>query len=180
MIKPKLQKQNTMLTRETSTGLFPLQKVTTLKRKISESSSDDVFVVDSNERYSAFTPCRPSKRRRTSSNSSSTCSSASHDSADSSWLSRLMDVVSSTIHECKVRVSKVYPWPIGFSMQCKALLQDADSTSGTFGLMILCQRVSSMVDTQLDELCVDEDYTVVGGSLKPKTIKTGKNHRNRV
>ena len=86
-----------------------------------------------------------------------------------------MNVVSTTIHECKIGVSKVYPWPVGFSMHCKALLQDPDPVSGTFGLMVLCQGTSS-VGSQIDELCDREDYKVVGGSIKPKTIRTGKKY----
>ena len=141
---------------------------------MSEISSDDVFIMD-NERYSAFTPCRPTKRRRTSS-SSSTCSSEGGDSQVIPWFHGMMNFFADTIHECKVGVSKVYPWPLGFSMQCKALVQNPDPVTGTFSLVVLCQRLNSGADIDIDDLCDREDYIVVGGSIKPKTIKTGMNY----
>ena len=47
MVKTKLQMHNTMMVNATSAGLFPLQKVATLKRKTSESFPDDAFAKDS-------------------------------------------------------------------------------------------------------------------------------------
>ena len=163
-----------MMVNKTSAGLFPLQQMTTLKRKNSDTSSDEASVT-ANERYSAFTPCRPTKRRRTSS-SSSTCSSEGEENQVVPWLHGVMNFFSDTIHECKIRVSKVYPWPLGFSMQSKALMQIPDPVTGTFSLVVLCQRLNSGADIDIDDLCDREEYRVVGGSIKPKTIKTGMNY----
>ena len=175
VIRTKLQRQNTMIN-GTGARQFLLQSVSPLKRK-SSSSSDDAFLDDSNSKWSAFTLCRPTKRRRrTSSSSSSTCSSEGDDSQVLLWLQGVKNIISDTIHECKVGVSKVYPWPLNFSMQCKALVQTPDPVTGNFSLLVLCQRLSSSPDLSTDDLCGREDYTWVGGSVKPKTIKTGRNY----
>ena len=140
-----------MMLTDNHTSYLPFPKA--MKRKTS------LLVPD---RHSAFTPCKP-KRRKLDNNSSSSDEALSK----FSWLKELLKLASRTIHKCKVEVSKVCPWPLRFPMQCTALLQKTDSTSGTFGLLFLCQRTPSIRDTS-------EDYETLGCSVKPKWVKTGK------
>ncbi len=168
MVKPKLQRQKTISSDGSNVGLFPTPKKSlSLKRKRSDDSLTEVCGDESStdQIRSAFTPCRPSKRRRTS-----TCSSDSSDSG--SWYSGLWDMVTNTLHECKLGISKVYP--ISFSMQCEAFLQQEDpSSSRNFALVVLCQRQSS-ADSGIED-CFDDfaDSQQVGGSLKPRNVKPG-------
>ncbi len=173
MVKPKLQRQKTISSDGSNAGLFPTpKKSVSLKRKRSDDSLTEVCgdETSADQFRSAFTPCRPSKRRRTS-----TCSSCSSDSSDSngSWYSGLWDMVTNTLHECKLGISKVYP--VSFSMQCEALLQQEDPSSRNFALMVLCQR-SSSTDSGIED-CFDDlaDSQQVGGSLKPRNVRPGNN-----
>ncbi len=170
-----------MMPTQYTCGLFPPME---LKRKMLASHDGDAGGSQTastspapSDVFSAFTPC--AKRRRTDSTSTSKSDSSDATASSRSFaerfslLSDLFSIVSNTVHECRIGVSRVSPWPLGFSVRCRALLQNYDCVTGSFALLFLCERSSTLTNSH--EACrVNGPFEVVGGSVTSTCIRTGE------
>ena len=82
-----------------------------------------------------------------------------------SWYKALWDILSHTMHECKIGVAYLYPY-IQFSMMCIAMME-ANNDSKTFGLEVICYRS----DKKIPE--VGNYKHRVGRTIKPKMLRPG-------
>ncbi|XP_074647770.1 uncharacterized protein LOC141903533 isoform X2 [Tubulanus polymorphus] len=82
-----------------------------------------------------------------------------------SWYRAMWDCLASSLYECKIGVSYVYPY-IQFSMMCQGMM-DENVDSKSFGLEVICYRS----DKRFPE--VGNYRHRVGGSLRPRMVKPG-------
>ena len=81
------------------------------------------------------------------------------------WYRGVWDIVSATLHECKVGVARLYPY-VRFSMMCQAVMQTDGLDSRSFGLAVVCHRSDTPPG--------DATGRLVGGTIKPKLIASGE------
>lgn len=83
------------------------------------------------------------------------------------WYRGVWDIVSATLHECKVGVARLYPY-VRFSMMCQAVLQTDGLDSRSFGLVVVCHSSDTPAPPG------DATGRLVGGTIKPKLVAPGE------
>lgn len=120
-------------------------------------NSDYQIKMDQKGNYSVFVPAEDESGRVVRCNKKAA-------SRSTGWYRGMWDALSSTLYECKVGVSYLYPH-VQFSMMCQAVIQENPHTD-SFGLTVICYRA--------DRGCAQADpRSIVGVSLKPKLVRPG-------